>query len=62
MSDNHDLLNDNDMCSFSGHEAEDMCFNCGDHTCGDGCFDVKGKIETTEEWTKIRLFKVWAYL
>ncbi len=37
MSDNHDLLNDNDMCSFSGHEAEDMCFNCGDHTCGDMC-------------------------
>lgn len=35
MSDNHDLLNDNDMCSFSGHEAEDMCFNCGDHTCGE---------------------------
>lgn len=32
MSDNHDLLNDNDMCSFSGHEAEDMCFNCGNHT------------------------------
>ena len=31
-------------------------------SCGDGCFDVKGKIETTEEWTKIRLFKVWAYL
>lgn len=31
MSDNHDLLNDNDMCSFLGHEAEDMCFNCGDH-------------------------------
>lgn len=26
--------------------------------CGDGCVDVKGKIETTEEWTKIRLFKV----
>ena len=40
MSDNHDLLNDNDMCSFSGHEAEDMCFNCGDHTCGDGMFIV----------------------
>lgn len=30
MSDNHDLLNDNDMCSFSGHEAEVMCFSCGD--------------------------------
>lgn len=40
MSDNHDLLNDNDMCSFSGHEAEDMCFNCGDHTCGDRLFDI----------------------
>lgn len=41
MSDNHDLLNDNDMCSFSGHEAEDMCFNCGDHTCGDYSVDTK---------------------
>lgn len=43
MSDNHDLLNDNDMCSFSGHEAEDMCFNCGDHTCGDGGIVVPTK-------------------
>ena len=42
MSDNHDLLNDNDMCSFSGHEAEDMCFNCGDHTCGDGSSSFQG--------------------
>ena len=40
MSDNHDLLNDNDMCSFSGHGAEDMCFNCGDHTCGDGVLAI----------------------
>lgn len=37
MSDKHDLLNDNDMCSFSGHEVEDMCFNSGDDACGDGC-------------------------
>ena len=37
MSDNHDLLNDNEMCSFSGHEAEEMCFNCGDHTYRDCC-------------------------
>ena len=36
MSDKHDLLNDNDMCSFSGHEVEDMCFNSGDDACGDG--------------------------
>ena len=35
MSDNHDLLNDNEMCSFSRHKAEDMCFDYGDHTCGD---------------------------
>lgn len=42
MSDNHDLLNDNEMCSFSGHEAEDMCFNCGDHTCRD-CMFVRAK-------------------
>lgn len=27
MSDNHDLLNDNDMYSFSGYEADYMCFN-----------------------------------
>lgn len=39
MSDNHDLLNDNEMCSFSGHEAEDMCFNYGDHARGDGVPD-----------------------
>ena len=43
MSDNHDLLNDNDMCSFSGHGAEDMCFNCGDHTCGDGMLSTSGE-------------------
>lgn len=27
MSNNHDLLNDNDMYSFSGYEANDMCSN-----------------------------------
>lgn len=47
MSDNHDLLNDNDMCSFSGHEAEDMCFNCGDHTCGNGMFIVQTSFRPT---------------
>ena len=46
LSDNHDLLNDNDMCSFSGHEAEDMCFNCGDHTLR-SCYAP----DTTEEVT-----------
>ena len=47
MSDNHDLLNDNDMCSFSGHGAEDMCFNCGDHTCRDGCTAFPQKARRT---------------
>ena len=50
MSDNHDLLNDNDMCSFSGHEAEEMCFNCGDHTCGD-------RLLTIEEMTSLSGFE-----
>lgn len=49
MSDNHDLLNDNDMCSFSGHEAEDMCFNCGDHTRRDGSIDVKSGREISPQ-------------
>lgn len=35
MSDNHDLLNDNDMYSFSGYEADDMCSNNGIDACGD---------------------------
>lgn len=36
MSDNHDLLNDNDMYSFSGYEVDDMCSNNGIDACGDG--------------------------
>ena len=41
MSDNHDLLNDNDMCSFSGYEVYDMCSNNDITACGDGSLDVK---------------------
>ena len=37
MSDNHDLLNDNDMCSFSGYEADDVCSNSDNDACGDSC-------------------------
>ena len=51
MSDNHDLLNDNDMCSFSGHGAKDMCFNCGDHTCGDN------SCTTSDQYVKILDFR-----
>lgn len=42
MSDNHDLLNDNDMYSFSGYEADDMCSNNGIDACGDGGFTFQG--------------------
>lgn len=41
MSDNHDLLNDNDMCSFSGYEADDVCSNSDNDACRDGVFAVK---------------------
>lgn len=34
MSDNHDLLNDNDMYSFSGYEVDDMCSNNDIDACG----------------------------
>lgn len=44
MSNNHDLLNDNDMCSFSGYEADDMCSNNDIDACGDSCSFVQ--IET----------------
>ena len=37
MSDNHDLLNDNNMCSFEEHEAENVCSNKDAVACGDGC-------------------------
>lgn len=55
MSDNHDLLNDNDMCSFSGHEAEDMCFNCGDHTYR--VYSVYTKKKTRRRLSIIRFTK-----
>lgn len=35
MSDNHDLLNDNDMYSFSGYEVDDVCSNSDNDACGD---------------------------
>lgn len=41
MSDNHDLLNDNDMYSFSGYEAYDMCSNNDIDARGDGSLYVK---------------------
>ena len=54
MNDNHDLLNDKDVCSFEEHEAENVCSNkdavayrmCGE--VGEG--ELKSeKIETQEQ-------------
>ena len=42
MSNNHDLLNDNDMYSFSGYEANDMCSNKDAVACRDGCLAFQG--------------------
>ena len=36
MSNNHDLLNDKDVCSFEEHEAENVCFNKDAVPCRDG--------------------------
>ena len=43
MSDNHDLLNDKDVCSFEEHEAENVCSNKDAVACGDCCFFVPTK-------------------
>ena len=47
MSDNRDLLNDKDVCSFEEHEAENVCSNKDAVPCGDGClaFQGRGRLE-----------------
>ena len=40
MSDNHDLLNDKDVCSFEEHEAENVCSNKDAVACG-GCMSLE---------------------
>lgn len=40
MSDNRDLLNDKDVCSFEEHEAENVCSNKDAVPRGDGMFAV----------------------
>ena len=43
MSDNHDLLNDKDVCSFEEHEAENVCSNKDAVACGNCVPDEKGR-------------------
>lgn len=45
MSDNHDLLNDKDVCSFEEHEAENVCSNKDAVACGDCLSFVPIKIK-----------------
>ena len=49
MSDNHDLLNDKDVCSFEEHEAENVCSNKDAVACGNcGGTTQKGYVEILE--------------
>lgn len=57
MSDNHDLLNDNNMCSFEEHEAENVCSNKDAVACGDGSLDVKSEPRQVKKTVNKRLFR-----
>lgn len=39
MSDNNNLLNDNDIC-FLEHEVNNGCLSYGDYVCGLFCSDM----------------------
>ena len=56
MSDNRDLLNDKDVCSFEEHEAENVCSNKDAVACGDGLFAVKEIKSSAEKWRISGLF------
>lgn len=51
MSDNHDLLNDKDVCSFEEHEAENVCSNKDAVACGDCGVATKEKYVEILEFT-----------
>ena len=50
------MENDEELCSSSSDSAEELYSSSTTDACGDGSFDVKSEIETTEEWLKIRIF------
>lgn len=54
MSDNHDLLNDKDVCSFEEHEAENVCSNKDAVACGDGMSSVTKQVKKYRNRLKIR--------
>ena len=59
MSDNHDLLNDNNMCSFEEHEAENVCSNKDAVACGDGGRTTTQKYVEILEFTHFTEF--WTF-
>lgn len=57
MSDNHDLLNDKDVCFFEEHEAENVCSNKDAVACGNcGRTTQKGYVEILEFTHFVELF------
>ena len=48
MSDNHDLLNDKDVCSFEEHEAGNVCSNKDAVAYRDGCQIIPQKRYTED--------------
>jgi hypothetical protein len=57
MSDNHDLLNDKDVCSFEEHEAENVCSNKDAVACGDCVLIITeiGGFTGFYEWSSVYL-------
>lgn len=54
MSDNHDLLNDKDVCFFEEHEAENVCSNKDAVARRDLC------VATTKSYVEILNFRHFA--
>lgn len=54
MSDNHDLLNDKDVCSFEEHEAENVCSNKDAVACGSRV------LSTSDEFVEVLNFRHFA--
>lgn len=56
MSDNHDLLNDKDVCSFEEHEAENVCSNKDAVACRECLFAHKSTEVNSEKGLEIEGF------
>lgn len=66
LNDNVQMKNvkeqEENMYSSSSDTTEELCSSSTTDACGECSIDVKGEIETMEEWLKIRLsstFDTW---